>query len=192
LSSITSSAHCRLERALDYQYTCDRPPSFRSTRLYVHPHHLTRADKRTDPDLLKLNFVGRPLYQLAVCNYKVCACLGYRRLFERTNGVKYMGWIAAFVNYFIFVIIISHLATTLVIIFQCRPVEKSWKPWIEGHCLANYPTWNVRVALYHIRVSMLTFSRPLHLSQSCATSSPSLSRSLCLSACRWIPAIRST
>jgi hypothetical protein len=105
-----------------------------------------RLESLTDKNFSKLNFVGRPLYQLAVCNYKVCACLGYRRLFERTNGVKYMGWIATFVNYFIFVIIVSHFATTLVIIFQCHPVEKSWKPWIGGRCLANYPTWNVRVA----------------------------------------------
>jgi hypothetical protein len=145
LSSIPSSAHFRLGKVLDYQSTYGRPPSFRATRLYVQPHLTSykEAESRTDTTSFKLNFVGRPLYQLAVCNYKVCACLGYRRLFERTNGVRYMGWIATFVNYFIFVIIISHFATTLVIIFQCRLVEKSWKPWIDGQCLANYPTWNV-------------------------------------------------
>lgn len=157
--------------------------------MYVQPA-VREIEARIDTNSTKLNFVGRPLYQLAVCNYKVCACLGYRRLFERTNGVKYLGWIATFVDYFIFVIIISHLATTLVIIFQCRPVEKSWKPWIDGQCLANYPTWNVRVAPLYFRSPLLISSRLPLLSPSHATSSPSSFRYLCSFDCRWTLDIR--
>jgi hypothetical protein len=161
--------------------------------LYVRPNNTKQLGNiLTGTPQLQLNFVGRPLYQLAVCNYKVCACLGYRRLFERTNGVRYMGWIATFVNYFIFVIIISHFATTLVIIFQCRPVEKSWRPWIEGRCLANYPAWNVRKKSRHLRFPALILTRLQHRSPLCATSLHSSSQYRYPSDYRWIPATRST
>lgn len=78
------------------------------------------------------------MYQAAVFGYKWAACLGYARILVDTKTR-----IAKFVNRFMYVNAALHFITTLFIVFQCVPVERSWKPWIEGKCLAIYPTWIV-------------------------------------------------
>lgn len=148
-SPIQSLGPCRLAKVSACQCTCAHKLNFQYTRRYVQlRHQISQSNANVDPQ--QLNFAGRPLYQLAVCIYKVCACLGYLRLFKGTNSVKYVGRITRFVQVFIFVIIVGHLATTLVILLQCRPVEKGWKPWIDGQCLPNYSTWNVRKSLLRL------------------------------------------
>jgi hypothetical protein len=139
-------------------------------------NHADRASR-------KLNFVGRPLYQIAVCGYKVCACLSYLRVLSGTDGVKRIVWMKRFIHCFVYVIVIGHFATTMVIVFQCQPVEKSWKPWVDGHCLANYPTWNVRDIIIPSLFAANTV-RPPHQLPSPAISSPSSYRYRYSSDCR--------
>ncbi|KAL8779031.1 MAG: hypothetical protein Q9213_007146 [Squamulea squamosa] len=37
--------------------------------------------------------------------------------------------------------IISHVAGTFILIFQCSPVQRSWRPKMEGSCLPNDATF---------------------------------------------------
>ena len=67
----------------------------------------------------KLTYVGRPLYQFAVCGYKVCARLSYPRVLSGVDGVKRVAWMKRFIHCFTYVIVIAHFATTMVIVFQC-------------------------------------------------------------------------
>jgi hypothetical protein len=75
---------------------------------------------------------------IVVALYKISVCLAYLRLLGPA-----MVAMKRFVLSVLTLIIIGHLASTLVIILQCQPPKKGWQPWIEGSCLANYPTWNV-------------------------------------------------
>lgn len=75
---------------------------------------------------------------VVVALYKVAVCLAYLRLL----GPAMVAMKRLVLSVLVFVIF-SHLSSTLVIIFQCQPPEKSWQPWVSGSCLANYPTWNV-------------------------------------------------
>ena len=154
------------------------------------PATLVEQENHANGGLRKLNFVGRPLYQIAVCGYKVCACLTFLRLLERTNGDKYSRRMRNFIRCFIWVIILAHFATTMVIMFQCNPVEKSWKPWTEGRCLADYPTWNVREASSDFSVPLLTPFRPLQRLLSHAILSPFSYRYRYSSDCKWVSAPR--
>jgi hypothetical protein len=76
---------------------------------------------------------------VVVALYKISVCLAYLRLLGPAIVAM-----RRFVLSVLTLIIIGHLASTLVIILQCQPPRKGWQPWIDGSCLANYPTWNVR------------------------------------------------
>ena len=92
---------------------------------------------------------------LGVTGHKVALCLAYLRLVGPTmKPFRKAVWIV------MRLIITSHLASTLFIILQCQPVTKSWKPWLSGSCLANYPTWDVTAAIT-IVCDVVTFFLPV-------------------------------
>ena len=78
------------------------------------------------------------MYMAVITGYKVAVCLNY---LEILRGA-WPKW-RLYVNVVLVVTVLSHVATTLVIVLQCRPVEKSWRPWIGGSCLPNFETWIV-------------------------------------------------
>ncbi|KAF7596976.1 hypothetical protein BBP40_011342 [Aspergillus hancockii] len=87
--------------------------------------------KENLPMYTKINFAGRPFYQMGIAGFKAALCLSYLRLLSGTTRKSYRILIWA-------VLIIStlgHVAGTLVLILNCKPVRKSWEPTAEGTCL---------------------------------------------------------
>lgn len=56
----------------------------------------------------------------------------------------------------------SHLGGTLVLLFQCSPVKKSWRPRTPGHCLPNDTTFYVLAAIT-IFCDVIIFLMPIPL-----------------------------
>jgi hypothetical protein len=75
---------------------------------------------------------------LVITGYKLAVLFNYLEIFGITNTFSKKLIISVLVLTFF-----SHLATTLVIVLQCRPVQKSWQPWSDGTCLPNFETWIV-------------------------------------------------
>jgi len=72
----------------------------------------------------RVNFAGRPFYQLGISFFKIALLLSYLRLFEGTHEKVYRRavWIS------VWAIFLGHLGCTLSLIFACSPVRcvSSW------------------------------------------------------------------
>ncbi|KAF7156379.1 hypothetical protein CNMCM6106_009646 [Aspergillus hiratsukae] len=89
------------------------------------------------PTYTKLNYAGRPFYQLGIAGFKAALCINYLHLLSKTSKRFYRMLIWA-------VIILStlgHVAGTLVLILNCNPVARAWNPFIHGKCLPVGPTF---------------------------------------------------
>ncbi|PLB52388.1 integral membrane protein [Aspergillus steynii IBT 23096] len=80
---------------------------------------------------MKLNFAGRPFYQMGIAGFKAALCLSYLRLLSGTSKKLYrvVIWSVMIIS------TLGHFAATLILIFNCKPVQKSWDPTTEGTCL---------------------------------------------------------
>ncbi|KAK1998010.1 ATP synthase F0 [Colletotrichum falcatum] len=95
---------------------------------------------RPKGDLIKytrINFAGRPFYQLGISFFKIALLISYLRLLKGTDQRRYrqMVWLT------IAVVFLSHLACTFSLIFACTPVDKSWNPLKDGTCLPPGPSF---------------------------------------------------
>ncbi|TWU75972.1 hypothetical protein ED733_006810 [Metarhizium rileyi] len=85
----------------------------------------------------KVNFAGRPIYQIGVSFFKVALLISYLRLLQGTDHKVYRMVVWAT----IVIVFLAHLGCALSLVFACTPVEKSWKPWVEGSCLHPGPSF---------------------------------------------------
>ncbi|EFQ25973.1 ATP synthase F0 [Colletotrichum graminicola M1.001] len=97
---------------------------------------------RPKEDLIKytrVNFAGRPFYQLGISFFKIALLISYLRLLQRTDqkGYRRAVWLT------IAIVFLSHLACTFSLIFACTPVDKSWNPLKDGTCLPPGPSFTV-------------------------------------------------
>ncbi len=77
-----------------------------------------------------------------ITGFKVALCLSYLRILsQHTLNYRKIVWVV------LVTCALSHLAGTLVLIFQCKPVQKSWLPRTEGTCLRNDITFYVLAAI---------------------------------------------
>lgn len=85
----------------------------------------------------RVNFAGRPVYQLGISFFKIALLISYLRLVKGTDQKKYrvVVWATAWL------VFLSHLGCTLSLIFACTPIDKSWNPLREGTCLAPGPSF---------------------------------------------------
>lgn len=94
----------------------------------------------------EINFAGRPFYMAGICGFKVALCCAYLRItgHKINNRYRFVIWT------FLIFTIVSHLAGTLVLMFQCSPVKKSWRPRTAGTCLPNDITfyWLAGVSIF--------------------------------------------
>ncbi|KAG5969863.1 hypothetical protein E4U58_001014 [Claviceps cyperi] len=85
----------------------------------------------------RVNFAGRPIYQIGISFFKIALLISYLQLLQGTDHRSYRlviwGTIA--------VVFLAHLGCTLSLILACSPVEKSWKPWVPGTCLKPGPSF---------------------------------------------------
>ncbi|KAF4595535.1 integral membrane protein [Ophiocordyceps camponoti-floridani] len=95
---------------------------------------------RPKPNIIpytRVNFAGRPIYQLGISFFKVALCISYLRLLKGTDQRTYrrIVWLT------IIFIFLAHLGCTLSLIFACTPVAKSWNPLMNGSCLPPGPSF---------------------------------------------------
>ena len=86
---------------------------------------------------LRLLYADYPLYDTAITLPRFSALCFYARVFNaRGNKILRIAlWVTAALNvgWLIFAIVSS--------IFQCTPIDKTWKPDIDGHCINTYEWW---------------------------------------------------
>ncbi len=72
------------------------------------------------------------LYVLSTASIKVSACLFLLRIMSRATS-KRLGW---FLHGLMAVLIVLCVATAIVILIQCIPLQAGWDPRIKGRCWA--------------------------------------------------------
>ncbi|KAG9258351.1 uncharacterized protein F5Z01DRAFT_194163 [Emericellopsis atlantica] len=85
----------------------------------------------------KLNFAGRPIYQLGVSFFKMALLISYLRLLQGTSQFAYR----LVVYTTIALVFLAHLGCAFSLIFACTPVAKSWQPLMDGTCLPPGPSF---------------------------------------------------
>ncbi|PTD08912.1 hypothetical protein FCULG_00011050 [Fusarium culmorum] len=85
----------------------------------------------------RINFAGRPFYQIGISFFKIALLISYLRLLRGTDHKTYRNaiWVT------IVLVFMSHLGCTLALVFSCSPVDKSWNPLKEGKCLPPGPSF---------------------------------------------------
>ncbi|RAH51296.1 uncharacterized protein BO95DRAFT_350980 [Aspergillus brunneoviolaceus CBS 621.78] len=89
------------------------------------------------PEYTKLNYAGRPFYQVGIAGFKASLCLNYLRLISGTSKTLYrmLIWVTITLS------TAGHLVGALVLIFNCHPVKRAWNPTTAGSCLPSGPTF---------------------------------------------------
>ncbi|KAG6000315.1 hypothetical protein E4U21_005609 [Claviceps maximensis] len=85
----------------------------------------------------RVNFAGRPIYQLGISLFKIALLISYLRLLQGTDRKTYRMIVCATIA----MVLLAHVGCALSLIFACSPVEKSWKPWLTGTCLKPGPSF---------------------------------------------------
>ncbi|KAG8361304.1 hypothetical protein FVEN_g1074 [Fusarium venenatum] len=85
----------------------------------------------------RINFAGRPFYQLGISFFKIALLISYLRLLRGTDQKTYRNVIWLMIAF----VFMSHLGCTLALVFSCSPVDKSWNPLKEGQCLPPGPSF---------------------------------------------------
>ncbi|OTA03472.1 PTH11-like G-protein-coupled receptor [Trichoderma parareesei] len=85
----------------------------------------------------RVNFAGRPIYQLGISFFKIALLISYLRLLKGTDQNTYRKVVFAT----ILVVFLGHLGCALSLIFACHPVDKSWNPLKAGTCLPAGPSF---------------------------------------------------
>jgi hypothetical protein len=67
----------------------------------------------------RINFAGRPFYQLGISFFKIALLISYLRLLRGTDNKMYRSviWLTALL------VFLSHLGCTLALVFACNPVS---------------------------------------------------------------------
>ena len=72
-----------------------------------------------------------------ILGFKTALCIAYLRILRTSTNktYRYLIWLV------MITCILGHVIGTLVLIFQCSPVQKSWYPLTKGTCLPNDTTF---------------------------------------------------
>ncbi|KAH8653786.1 integral membrane protein [Xylariales sp. PMI_506] len=83
----------------------------------------------------KVNFIGRPFYQLGISFFKISLLISYLSLVRGTHHTTYqiVIWIS------IALIGLGHLICMFLLIFNCDPIYKSWDSSAPGSCFPFAP-----------------------------------------------------
>ncbi|KAL3291181.1 ATP synthase F0 [Colletotrichum asianum] len=85
----------------------------------------------------RINFAGRPIYQIGISFFKIALLISYLRLLKGTDQKSYrrVVWMT------IIIVFIAHLGCAFSLVFACTPVARSWNPTLPGTCLAPGPSF---------------------------------------------------
>lgn len=96
----------------------------------------TRPEENLVP-YTRVNFAGRPIYQIGISFFKIALLISYLRLLKGTDQKTYRKVVWAT----IILVFLAHLGCALSLIFACTPVDKSWNPLKSGSCLPPGPSF---------------------------------------------------
>ncbi|GAO16711.1 uncharacterized protein UV8b_07931 [Ustilaginoidea virens] len=85
----------------------------------------------------RVNFAGRPIYQVGISFFKIALLISYLRLLQGTDHRTYRLVVRATIA----IVFLAHVGCAISLIFACSPVQKSWKPWVPGTCLQPGPSF---------------------------------------------------
>ncbi|KAF6826507.1 integral membrane protein [Colletotrichum plurivorum] len=85
----------------------------------------------------RINFAGRPFYQIGISFFKIALLISYLRLLKGTDQKNYRRVVWAT----IVIVFVAHLACAFSLVFACTPVDKSWNPLKSGSCLPPGPSF---------------------------------------------------
>ncbi|KAF7585454.1 hypothetical protein BBP40_010887 [Aspergillus hancockii] len=125
-------------------------------RKYALGLPINLRPKENLPTYKKLNYAGRPFYQLGIAGFKASVCLSYLRLLSKTSMSFYriLIWsLAAFST-------LGHIAATLV--FCSSAASFSWRTDMRGTCLPIAGTF-YGLAVFTILYDILTIFLPIPL-----------------------------
>ncbi|KAK2589865.1 hypothetical protein QQS21_012456 [Conoideocrella luteorostrata] len=95
------------------------------------------ADLITRPDkvewILKFIYFPELSYTIVATLIKISILYSYKRIFGRNKWTKIHIYVLLGLSW------AWGVAMFFTIIFQCTPVEKAWKPQLEGHCIPVVP-----------------------------------------------------
>ncbi|KAG8630534.1 hypothetical protein KVT40_002153 [Elsinoe batatas] len=102
------------------------------------------------------NFIARPFYNFATTLFKVAMCLTFLRLNDRCapKWAKRCIWTA------LGLCALHGVGYLTAIIFNCRPVQKSWKPDVPGICLPIGPFY-YGTGITTIIMDLILYTAPL-------------------------------
>ncbi|KAK5946823.1 hypothetical protein PMZ80_000967 [Knufia obscura] len=121
-------------------------------------------DPKSRPDInankySEVNFAGRPFYMAGTTGFKVALCFAYLRITGSNTKPVYRRIIWSFTTF----TILSHVGGTLVLLFQCTPMKRSWRPKLTpSSCLPNDITFYVLAAIT-IFCDLVIFALPIPL-----------------------------
>ncbi|PHH66557.1 hypothetical protein CDD81_7032 [Ophiocordyceps australis] len=91
----------------------------------------------------RINFAGRPIYQLGISFFKVALLISYLRLLKGTDQRAYRQLVWATIVF----VLLAHVGCSLSLVFACSPVAKSWQPALAGTCLPPGPSFTAYAAV---------------------------------------------
>ncbi|KAJ5768781.1 hypothetical protein N7520_003340 [Penicillium odoratum] len=106
----------------------------------------------------KVNYAGRPFYQLGIAGFKASLCLSYLSLLVGTSKHIYRSliWVVIFLSTG------GHIAGTLVLLLSCTPVKRAWDITAHGTCFPIGPTF-YGLAIYTIFCDLMIIFLPIPL-----------------------------
>ncbi|BAE63491.1 unnamed protein product [Aspergillus oryzae RIB40] len=119
---------------------------------------LNLRPKQNLPIYKKLNYAGRPFYQIGIAGFKASLCLSYLRLLTKTSLSIYriLIWTVLTIS------TLGHIAGALALIFNCRPVQLAWRTDITGTCLPVGGTF-YGLAIFTIICDLMIIFLPIPL-----------------------------
>ncbi|XWW94465.1 hypothetical protein V2A60_008764 [Cordyceps javanica] len=102
----------------------------------------------------RVNFAGRPIYQVGISFFKIALLISYLRLLRGTDRWLYRLVVWATMAF----VLCSHVGSALLLLLACRPIDKSWDPRIPGSCLpvgASFTAYAVLTIVSDIVVTLL-------------------------------------
>jgi hypothetical protein len=101
--------------------------------------HITAIDMSRFPLYLKIFYVSIVTYGAAITAIKATFLLQYQRVFSVGGWINRFFWA-------LIVVMAWSIASLLIAIFSCNPVEGFWDASVAAYCIPEHPWWEINSA----------------------------------------------